>query len=95
MTSTLYQCLKYYRGKERKINDNVELFTKVDYHFTDVRFFEEDDAPKETMPSTIFLTARGSMKNDSSTKERYAHTSTSKGRKPIGGHIFLCQEEEI
>ena len=25
----------------------------VEYHFADARFFEEDDAPKETMPSTI------------------------------------------
>jgi len=33
VASTLHQCLKYYRGGERKINDNVKLFTKAKYHF--------------------------------------------------------------
>jgi len=58
----LYECMKYYWGRERKINDSVKLFTKVDPHFIDARFFEEDDTPKKTMPSIITSTGRGSAK---------------------------------
>jgi len=47
----------------RKINGNVKPFTKAESHFVDERFFEEDNAPKEIMPSTITSTGRGSMKN--------------------------------
>ena len=61
--STLHQCLKYYQGRERKINGNVKPFTKAESHFVDARFLEEGDAPKEIMPSTITSTGRGSMKN--------------------------------
>jgi len=32
-------------------------------HFADVRFFEEDDTPEETMPAAITSIGRGSMKN--------------------------------
>ena len=31
---------------ERKINCSVKPFTRAEYHFTDARFFEEDDTPK-------------------------------------------------
>jgi len=41
VASTLYQCLKYYRGRERKINGSVKPFTKAESHFADVRFFEK------------------------------------------------------
>jgi len=41
----------------------VKPFTKAEPYFTDVRFFEEDNADKKTMPSTITPTGRGSMKN--------------------------------
>jgi len=59
---TLHQCPKYYRG-ERKINSNAKPFTKVESHFVDARFFEEVDAPKKTMPSTITSTGKGGTKN--------------------------------
>jgi len=50
---TFHKCLKYYQGRVKKINDNVKPFTKVESHFADAGFFEEDDAPKETMRLTI------------------------------------------
>ena len=50
---TLHQCLKYYKDRERKINENVKPFTKAKSHFVDTRFFEEDYAPKEIMLSNI------------------------------------------
>jgi len=49
--------------RKRKINDNVKPFIKAKPHFANASFFEEDDAPKETMPSTVTFTGRGSTKN--------------------------------
>jgi len=63
VASTLNQCLKYYRGRERMINGSVKPFTRAESHFTDARFFEEDDTPKETMPTAITSTWKGTMKN--------------------------------
>jgi len=48
---------------ERKINGSVKPFTRAEYHFTDARFFEEDDTPKETMPIAITSTGKGTIKN--------------------------------
>jgi len=53
VASTLHQCLKYYRGGERKINGDARIFTKAESHFADAKFFEEAAAPKEMMISTI------------------------------------------
>jgi len=47
--------LKNYYGGEKKINSSVKLFTKAESHFTDARFFEDDDTPKETMPTPLPL----------------------------------------
>jgi len=59
----LHQCLKYYRHRERRINSNVKPFPKVESPFADVKFFEEDDALRETMSSTITSMGKGSTKN--------------------------------
>ena len=63
VASALHQCLKCYQGGERTMNGNVKQFTKVESHFADARFFEEEDAPKETKSSTITSTGSGSTKN--------------------------------
>ena len=55
---TFNQCLKYYQGRERKINSSVKPFTRAESHFTDIRFFEEDDTPKETILADITSTNR-------------------------------------
>ena len=47
----------------KKDNDNVKPFTRAESHFVDARFFKEDNAPKETIPSTITFMGRGSTKN--------------------------------
>jgi len=62
VTFTLHQCLKCYRGGERKINDNVKPFTKAKFHFIDAMFFDEDEVPEETMPATIAYMGIGSVK---------------------------------
>jgi len=63
VASTLHKCLKHYQGGERKINNNVKPFKKAESHFADARFFEEDNTPTETMPSTITFTGKGGTKN--------------------------------
>jgi len=62
VASTRHQCLKYYRGGEKKINGDVKPFTKAKSHFADSKFFEEGTALKETMPSIISSTGRGEPK---------------------------------
>ena len=62
VASTLHQCLKYYCGGERKINGDVKPFTKVESHFVDSKFFEEDFTHKEMMISTISSTGKGDSK---------------------------------
>ncbi|XP_074315122.1 uncharacterized protein LOC141651303 [Silene latifolia] len=59
VASTLHQCLKYYRGGERKINRDAKPFTKVDSFFTDAKFFEENGTSSEFMPTTISSTGKG------------------------------------
>jgi len=46
------------------INGNIRLFRKATSYFAYIRFFEEDDAPKETMLSAITSTGKGGKKND-------------------------------
>jgi len=58
----LQQCLKYCRDWEKKINGNVKPFIKAKSQFTNARFFEEDDASKETTPSTITSMSKGGIK---------------------------------
>jgi len=62
VASNLLPCLKYYWRRERKINDNVKPFMNAKSHFTDARFFDEDNAPKETTPSIITSMGKGGTK---------------------------------
>ena len=62
VASTLHQCLKYYRGGERKINCDVRPFTRSESYFADAKFFEEDSTPKEMMISTISSTGKSEPK---------------------------------
>jgi len=62
VASTLHQCLKYYRGGERKINGDVQPFTRAESYFADAKFFEEDSVPKEMMISIICSIGKGEPK---------------------------------
>jgi len=46
VASILNQCLKYYRGREKKINSNIKPLIRAESHFVDVRLFVEGDAHK-------------------------------------------------
>ncbi|KAL9224978.1 hypothetical protein vseg_000952 [Gypsophila vaccaria] len=56
VASNLHQCLKYYRGGERKINADVKPFTKADSLFADARFFETNGTSSELLPAMISST---------------------------------------
>ncbi|XP_074298973.1 uncharacterized protein LOC141629964 [Silene latifolia] len=58
VASTLHQCLKYYRGGERKIDGDAKPFSKVDSFFADAKFFEENGISSEFMPTTISSTGK-------------------------------------
>ena len=71
----LHQCLKYYRGGERKTNGDVKPFTKAELLFDDSKFFEEDFAPKEMMISTISSTGKGDLKVVKDTPTAIGHNA--------------------
>jgi len=81
VASTLHQCLKYYRGGERKINCSIKPFTRAESHFVDTRFFEEGHTPKETIPATITSTGRDSMKKSSKRQVRMCLRINSRRKK--------------
>jgi len=87
----LHQCLKYYRGEEKKINVNVKPFTRVESHFTNARFFEKDGAPKEIMSSTIMYRHRWHTKYPSNAKGRHFQTTVQEGRKQRRRYILFFQ----
>jgi len=78
---TLRQCLKYYRGGERKINGDVKPFTKAESHFADSKFFEEDFTPKEMMISTISFTGKQDPKVVKDTSVAIGHNA-AKSQQP-------------
>jgi len=44
------------------VNGDLIFFTKVESHFAESKFFEEDFTPKEMMISTISSTGKGDSK---------------------------------
>ena len=68
MASTLHKCLKYYKGREKKINGKIKPFARAESHFTNAGFFGKGDTPKETMSSTISSIGKWHKKFPLSTK---------------------------
>ncbi|XP_074290638.1 uncharacterized protein LOC141617349 [Silene latifolia] len=75
VASTLHQCLKYYRGGERKIDGDAKPFSKVDSFFADAKFFEENGTSSEFMPTTISSTGKGGKREKNIIKEDEAASS--------------------
>ncbi|XP_074306102.1 uncharacterized protein LOC141641334 [Silene latifolia] len=69
VASTLHQCLKYYRGGERKIDGDAKPFSKVDSFFADAKFFEENGTSSEFMPTTISSIGKGGKREKNIIKE--------------------------
>ncbi|XP_074314028.1 uncharacterized protein LOC141649233 [Silene latifolia] len=69
VASTLHQCLKYYRGGEKKIDGDAKPFSKVESFFADAKFFEENGTSSEFMPTTISSTGKGGKREKNIIKE--------------------------
>ncbi|XP_074277632.1 uncharacterized protein LOC141601266 [Silene latifolia] len=69
VASTLHQCLKYYRGGERKIDGDAKPFSKVDSFFADAKFFEENGTSSDFMPTIISSTRKGGKRKKNIIKE--------------------------
>jgi len=96
IASTVHQYLKYYQDGKIRINGNIKPFTKVESHFAYVRFFKEDDAPKETMPPTTTSTCKGSMKNVIQVpKENMPTHQLQKEEGQQGGTSFSTKQTNI
>ncbi|XP_074290338.1 uncharacterized protein LOC141617067 [Silene latifolia] len=80
VASTLHQCLKYYRGGERKINGDAKPFTKADSYFADAKFFEENGTFSEFMLTTISSTGKGGKLKEN-TKEDVVTSHVKKNDK--------------
>jgi len=52
---TLYHCLNYYYGGEKKINGDFKPFIKVESHFIDLSSLKKHTAPKDAMSTMISL----------------------------------------
>ncbi|XP_074301161.1 uncharacterized protein LOC141632514 [Silene latifolia] len=76
VASTVHQCLKYYRGGERKIDGDAKPFSKVDSFFADAKFFEENGTSSEFMPSTISSTGKGATPVASPKKQETPQKTT-------------------
>jgi len=74
--STLHQCLKYYCGRERKINGDARPFTKAGSHFANAKFFKEVSAPEEMMISTISSAGKGNSKVTKDAQLAMGHDGT-------------------
>ena len=53
MPSTLHQCFKYLQSGIKKVNADLKPFAETEAHFTDAKFYVEDDIPNEVLPIEI------------------------------------------
>ncbi|KAM2661173.1 hypothetical protein EV2_023515 [Malus domestica] len=51
--STIHQCLKFYREGVKVIYGNTKPFTKAESHFTDAKFYMDEDMVPEALPKEI------------------------------------------
>ncbi|KAK2981999.1 hypothetical protein RJ640_007591 [Escallonia rubra] len=48
--STLHQCLKFYRDREKMIDGDCRPFTEVESHFADEKFYMDSETSQECLP---------------------------------------------
>ncbi|XP_074308174.1 uncharacterized protein LOC141643048 [Silene latifolia] len=78
LSTTLFQVIDAKTSDgEKKINGDVKPFSTVESYFADARFYEEQDAPSEMLPSSIISTGtRISKKIDDSKVPRAKESMT-------------------
>ena len=77
---TLYQCLRYHHGGNRKVRSDVRSFTKAESHFANYKFFKEVLAPKEMTTSIISSTSKNGSKAIKDTPLVIGHNGTKQQR---------------
>ena len=82
VASTLHQCLKYYRDREKKINGDTKPFAKDESYFGDARFFEEGDPFKEAMRAAISSTGKRSD------EDTHKMTNSGQVRRKLSSHYL-------
>ncbi|KAM2634119.1 hypothetical protein EV1_024635 [Malus domestica] len=60
--STLHQCLKFYREGVKVIYGDTKPFTEAESHFTDAKFYMDEDMVLEALPKEIKSTGKATPK---------------------------------
>ncbi|KAM2671459.1 hypothetical protein EV1_007266 [Malus domestica] len=63
VTSTLHQCLKFYREGVKVIQGDTKPFIEVKSHFADAKFYMDEDIVPEALPKEINPTGKAAPKN--------------------------------
>ncbi|BFG37658.1 hypothetical protein CerSpe_239320 [Prunus speciosa] len=61
---TLPQCCKFYRAGVKKIIGDTKPFTEVASHFTDAKFYMDEDTVYEVIPNEVHSTDKAIPKRD-------------------------------
>ncbi|KAM2195646.1 hypothetical protein ACFX1R_029624 [Malus domestica] len=62
VSSTLHQCLKFYREMVKVIQGDTKPFTEVESHFADGKFNMDKDIMPEALPKEITSTSKSTPK---------------------------------
>ncbi|KAM2117186.1 hypothetical protein ACFX1R_010767 [Malus domestica] len=62
VSSTFHQCLKFYREGVKVIQGDTKPFTEVESHFTDAKFYMDEDMVREAPPKEIKSTTKATHK---------------------------------
>ncbi|KAM2028575.1 hypothetical protein ACFX16_040184 [Malus domestica] len=64
VSSTLYQCLKFYREGVKVIQGDTKPFTEAELHFTDVKFYMDEEIVPKALPKEIKSTGKATPKKN-------------------------------
>ena len=59
---TLHKCFMFYKGKEKKVKDDIKSFTEVKSYFVDAKFYIGSSTIWEVLPKTIPFTWNVTLK---------------------------------
>ncbi|KAM2035388.1 hypothetical protein ACFX16_038487 [Malus domestica] len=62
VSSTLHQCLKFYREGVKVIYGDTKPFTEVESHFADAKFYMDEDMVPEALSKEIKSMGKGTPK---------------------------------
>ncbi|XP_074277586.1 uncharacterized protein LOC141601220 [Silene latifolia] len=92
VASTLHQCLKYYRGGERKIDEDAKSFSKADSFFADAKFFEENGKGGKREKNIIKEDIAASPAKENDVKKDVDKSRRKDGESPFAECLTLKTE---